>query len=71
MIMSVACLLKNAMFVVPAMTPTLENTKDMIRKEQIASLLTCEKNAIQLKQEQFDTLKNGLYPVPPNGWIDA
>lgn len=60
---AVACVQKNAMFVVPEVVPTLESTKDIIVKEQITSLLTSEKNAVQIKQEKFDTLKNGLYPV--------
>ena len=60
---AVACAQKNAMFVVPEMVPTLENTKTIIEKEQISALLTSEKNAIQIKHEKFDTLKTGLYPV--------
>lgn len=51
------------MLVVPDAVPTLANTKDMIAKEHIQSLLTSETNAVQLKQEKFETLKNGLYPV--------
>lgn len=67
---AVACAQKNAMFVVPEMVPTLENTKTIIAKEQITALLTSEKNAVQIKQEKFDTLKSGLYPVGEEGCID-
>ena len=63
MMTAVACLQKNAMFVVPEAVPTLETTKDIIAKEHISSLLTSEKNAVLLKYEKLDTLKNGLYPV--------
>ena len=44
---AVACAQKNAMFVVPEMVPTLENTNTIIEKEQISALRTAEKNAIQ------------------------
>lgn len=60
---AIACVEKNAMFVVPTATPSLENTKEMIEKEQMSSLITCENHATQLKQEKLSTLKNGLYTV--------
>lgn len=58
-----ACVEKNAMFVVPEVIPSLSGTKDIVAKEHIASLVTSEKNAVQLKQDKLETLKNGLYPV--------
>lgn len=60
---AVACVEKNAMFIVPTATPSIENTKEMVEKEQMSSLITSEKNALQLKQEKLSTLKNGLYTV--------
>ena len=48
---------------VPTATPSLENTKEMIEKEQMSSLITSENHATQLKQEKLSTLKNGLYTV--------
>ena len=60
---AVACVEKNAMFIVPTATPSIGNTKEMVEKEQMSSLITSEKNALQLKQEKLSTLKNGLYTV--------
>ena len=63
LVTAVACMQKNAMFVIPSPERCYASTLDKVAKENVTQIVTSEKNAMLLKHEAPATLKMGLYPV--------
>ena len=63
LVTAVACMQKNAMFVVPSSDRCYASTLEKVAKENVTQIVTSEKNAALLKHEAPATLKMGLYPV--------
>lgn len=62
MVSAVACLQKNAMFVVPG-DCSVQGTRDTLEKENVTHVVTSRSRMPLLQDQAAKTLQMGLYPV--------